>query len=643
MNNYGFVRVAAAIPQVKVANCKFNTERIESMIKSAAEKQVQIICFPELCITGYTCADLFNQDLLIQEAEKNLIQLVNNTAKINIISIVGLPIRYGNNLYNVAVVFGQGKILGVVPKTYLPNYNEFYERRWFGSGDTLQTDKIKIGNEEIPFGTNILFKSGKACFAIEICEDLWVPVSPSSLHSLAGANIIFNLSATNELISKNDYLHEMVKQQSAKCMSGYVYVSCGFGESTTDVVFAGNGFITENGKFLSDSKRFSFDEQLIINEIDVEDLICGRQKMTSFGQNADDMVNMASYQSIEIKLPDYQFKKLTREIAHHPFVPIGQLLDIRCREILNIQISGLATRLFHTGIKSVTIGVSGGLDSALALFVCVKAFDKLNIPRDQIIGVTMPGFGTTHLTYNNAINMMTQLDVSIREINIKDACIQHLKDIEHPIDQFDITYENTQARERTQILMDIANQTNGLVIGTGDLSELALGWSTFNGDHMSMYAVNASIPKTLMRYLVRWVAQSELNHLASETILNILATPVSPELLPTDEFGNIAQKTEDLVGPYELHDFFLYYTIKNGFRPAKIYFLALQAFEGKYDAATIKKWMIIFFKRFFSQQFKRSCMPDGPKVGSICLSPRGDWRMPSDASSAAWLEEIEKL
>jgi NAD+ synthase (glutamine-hydrolysing) len=643
MNNYGFVRVAAAIPHLKVANCKFNAERIETIIKTAVEKQVQIICFPELSITAYTCGDLFHQDLLVNEAERYLLELVENTAQLDILSIVGLPVRDRNSLYNAAVAFQHGKILAVVPKTYLPNYNEFYEQRWFDSADNLQSSTIKIGNEDVPLGSNILLKSGKTCVAIEVCEDLWVPISPSSSHALAGANIIFNLSATNELIAKNDYLHALISQQSARCLTGYIYSSCGFGESSTDVVFAGNGYIAENGSFIAESKRFSFEEQLTISEIDVERMMNERREITSFSYNANNTVKLSAYQTIEFKLANYHIAKLSRFIGQHPFVPAEAQMDRRCNEIFNIQISGLATRLKHTEIKTITIGISGGLDSTLALLVCVKTFDKLCIPRNQIIGVTMPGFGTTDQTYNNAINMMTQLGVSIREIDIKDACIQHFKDIEHPAETFNVTYENSQARERTQILMDISNQTNGLVIGTGDLSELALGWATYNGDHMSMYGINVSIPKTLVRHLVHWVALAETDAATRKTLLDVLQTPVSPELLPADENGNIAQKTEDLVGPYELHDFFLYYTIRFGFSPAKIYFLAKQAFEEKYDAETIKKWMYIFFKRFFSHQFKRSCMPDGPKVGSICLSPRGDWRMPSDASSQMWLEEIERL
>ncbi len=640
MNNFGFIRVASAIPQIEVANCRFNIQHIESLIIQASEKQVQIVCFPELCITGYTCGDLFHQDLLLYEAEKQLLQLVKNTARLPIVSIVGLPIRCNNTLYNVAVVFQQGQILGIVPKTYLPNYNEFYEQRWFTSGDKLASEYITIAGQQIPFGTNQLFTSGKVCFAIEICEDLWVPASPSTSHALLGANIIFNLSATNELIGKNDYLKQLIRQQSAKCIAGYVYTSAGFGESTTDMVFAGNGYVVENGNILAYSERFSFEEQLIISEIDIEKLIYERQKNTNFVRNAQNSVKQLSYMT-EFALANYKIDKLSRNIAQHPFVPSDEEMDERCNEIFNIQVSGLATRLKHTNVKTVTIGISGGLDSTLALLVCTKTFDKLNIPRNQIIGITMPGFGTTNRTYNNATDMMKQLGVTIREISIKEACTQHFKDIGHPEEICNAVYENAQARERTQILMDIANQTGGLVIGTGDLSELALGWATYNGDHMSMYGVNAGVPKTLIRYLVRWVAISQ-NKEIQQTLLNVLETPVSPELLPAKD-GNISQITEDLVGPYELHDFFLYYTTRFGFRPAKICWLAVQAFENKYDKETIKKWMLTFFKRFFSQQFKRSCLPDGPKIGSVCLSPRGDWRMPSDANSEIWLKEIEEL
>jgi NAD+ synthase (glutamine-hydrolysing) len=641
-DNYGFVRVAAAIPGVKVADCSFNALQIIEMMKTAEQSQVQIVCFPELCITAYTCGDLFHQKLLIEEAEKALQRILSESKSSDIIGIAGLPIPVSGSLYNVAVVFQRGRILGAVPKTYLPNYNEFYEQRWFSSADNLSVNSINICGMDVPLSVNLLFQSGKLCFAIEICEDLWVPNSPSSSHVLAGANIIFNLSATTEVIAKNDYLRQLIQQQSAKCIAGYVYVSSGFGESTTDLVFAGNSYIVENGNILSASCRFSFEKQLIVNEIDIELINNERQRTGSFAQNARNIAKALSYKTIPFELPKYETGKISRTIHQYPFVPSSsELLDERCNEIFNIQMSGLATRMIHTGVKTVVIGLSGGLDSTLALLVCVKTFDKLNIPRNQIIGITMPGFGTTGQTYSNALNMMKLLGISMREIPITKACIQHFNDIGHPENLFDITFENVQARERTQILMDIANTRGGLVIGTGDLSELALGWTTYNGDHMSMYAVNVGIPKTLVRYLVRWVAKNE-NEQIGRVLFDVLDTPVSPELLPSEN-GNIAQKTEHIVGPYELHDFFLYYAVRFGFRPAKVFFFAVHAFGGKYDKETIKKWLKTFYVRFFQQQFKRSCMPDGPKVGSVNLSPRGDWRMPSDSSCESWIREIEGL
>ncbi|MDR0872454.1 MAG: NAD(+) synthase [Prevotellaceae bacterium] len=649
--NHNFLRIAAAIPQLRVADSRYNAEQIENLMHKAADEAVKIVCFPELCITGYTCEDLFHQELLLDEAKESFLQLVERTAPLDIIAIVGLPLRVGDTLYNVAAVFGHNRILGFVPKTYLPNYNEFYERRWFSGADNLRLNEVEIRGERVPLGTQLLFQSEKVKCAIEVCEDLWVPVPPSSLHALAGANVIFNLSASNELIAKDDYRRQLIRQQSARCISGYVYASCGFGESTTDVVFAGNGYIAENGAILASSERFLFSGQLVISDIDVERLINERQKTTSFSYNAHSFVNPQEYKTIKFDMPINRSEKFSRTIAPHPFVPSsGEILEERCREIFNIQVSGLATRLKHTGIKTVTLGISGGLDSTLALLVCVRVFDKLGIPRSGIVGITMPGFGTTDQTYNNAIDLMRHLGVTTREISIREACIQHFKDIDHPEDLFNVTFENAQARERTQILMNVANQTGGLVVGTGDLSELALGWATYNGDHISMYAVNVSIPKTLVRYLVAYVAQTEGTTTARETLLDILQTPVSPELLPAEN-GKITQKTEDLVGPYELHDFFLYYMLRFGFRPAKIFFLAEKAFavrQGsptaeKYDKATIKHWLSTFYRRFFAQQFKRSCLPDGPKVGSVCLSPRGDWRMPSDACATAWLREVEEM
>lgn len=640
--NYGFVKVAAAVPRVKVADCKFNSERLEGLITIAEGKGVQILTFPEMCITGYTCGDLFAQQLLLEQAEMALIQILNSTRQLDIISILGMPVVVNSTVINAAVVIQKGKILGVVPKTYLPNYKEFYEQRWFTSALQVSENSVRLCGQIVPMGNNLLFETAETTFGIEICEDLWATVPPSSSLALQGAEIIFNLSADDEGIGKHNYLCSLISQQSARCISGYVFSSSGFGESTTDVVFAGNGLIYENGYLLARSERFCMEEQLIINEIDVECIRAERRVNTTFAANK---ANCPGKEAVRISTEFVNSKdlNLTRTFNPHPFVPQGSELNSRCEEIFSIQIAGLAQRLLHTGAKTAVIGISGGLDSTLALLVCVKTFDKLGLSRKDILGITMPGFGTTDRTYHNAIDLMNSLGVSIREISIREACIQHFKDIGHDLNIHDVTYENSQARERTQILMDIANQTWGMVIGTGDLSELALGWATYNGDHMSMYGVNAGIPKTLVKHLVQWVAENGMDETSKATLLDIVDTPISPELIPADENGEIKQKTEDLVGPYELHDFFLYYFLRFGFRPSKIYFLTQTAFSGVYDDETIKKWLQTFFRRFFNQQFKRSCLPDGPKVGSISISPRGDWRMPSDASSAAWLKEIAEL
>ncbi len=640
--NYGFVKVAAAVPPVKVADCQYNAEQIEKMINEAEEKGVQIIAFPELCITGYTCADLFAQQLLLEKAEMGLVQVMNNTRQLDIICIVGMPVITNTILINAAVVFQGGKILGVVPKTYLPNYKEFYEQRWFTSARDVIDKTVRLCGQLVPVSSNLLFDTPDCCFGVEICEDLWSVIPPSSKLALKGAEILINLSADNEGIAKHNYVRSLISQQSARCIAAYIFSSCGFGESTTDVVFAGNGLIYENGTLLAESKRFSLEEQMVISEIDVERLRTERRINTTFSANSGDYKDAEAIH-VTTELTNSKPLSLSRKIDSLPFVPTGRTLNERCEEIFEIQVSGLAKRIVHTHSKTAVLGISGGLDSTLALLVCVKTFDKLGLSRKGILGITMPGFGTTDRTYNNAINLMKELGVSIREIDIKAACIQHFKDIDHDINVHDVTYENSQARERTQILMDVANQTGGMVIGTGDLSELALGWATYNGDHMSMYGVNVSIPKTLVKHLVDWVSQNEVEEDAAIILTDIVATPISPELIPADEDGNILQKTEDLVGPYELHDFFLYYTMRFGFRPAKIYYLANIAFAGSYDKEIIKKWLHTFFRRFFNQQFKRSCLPDGPKVGSISISPRGDWRMPSDASSALWLKEIEEL
>ena len=640
--NYGFVKVAAAVPRVKIADCNFNAKQLESLIAVADGKGVQIITFPEMCITAYTCGDLFGQQLLLEEAEMALMQILNNTRQLDIISILGMPVIVNSTVINAAVVIQKGKVLGVVPKTYLPNYKEFYEQRWFTSALQIAETSVRLCGQIIPMGTNLLFETSDTIFGIEICEDLWSTIPPSSTLALQGAEIIFNLSADNEGIGKNSYLRSLISQQSARCISGYVFSSCGFGESTTDVVFAGNGLIYENGNQLAHNDRFSFEEQLVISEIDVEHLRAERRINTTFAASKGNIPADKKPVRIATEFVNSKELNLTRTFERHPFVPQGAALNERCEEVFSIQVAGLAQRLVHTGAKTAVIGISGGLDSTLALLVCVKTFDKLGLSRKNIIGVTMPGFGTTNRTYHNAISLMNSLGITVREISIKEACIQHFKDINHDINVHDVTYENAQARERTQILMDIANQTGGMVIGTGDLSELALGWATYNGDHMSMYGVNGSIPKTLVKYLVKWVAENEVDETSCITLLDIVDTPISPELIPADENGDIKQKTEDLVGPYELHDFFLYYFMRFGFRPSKIFMLASLAFKEVYDEETIKKWLLIFFRRFFNQQFKRSCVPDGPKVGSISISPRGDWRMPSDASAAAWLKEIEK-
>jgi NAD+ synthase (glutamine-hydrolysing) len=656
--NYGFIKVASAVPSVKVADCKYNAKQIEKLIVEANKKGVKIICFPELSITAYTCADLFEQQLLLKEAERSLFDILSHTHNYNIIAIVGMPITVEGCIVNAAVVIQQGYIHGIVPKSYLPNYNEFYEKRWFTSGMQLIGKNTKLCGKEVPIDSHLLFRTPKVTFAIELCEDVWATIPPSSFSALQGAEIIFNLSASNECIGKHNYLCSLISQQSARCIAGYVYSSCGFGESTTDVVFAGNALIYENGTLLAASKRFCFEEQMVTTDIDVERIRSERRKNTTFASN-----KMATTAGLEYpvvttlqsivneEFPIIRSSRSTklhetnieRSFDPHPFVPKGKALDERCEEIFAIQVSGLAQRLVHTNAQTAVVGISGGLDSTLALLVCVKTFDKLGKDRSGIVGITMPGFGTTDRTYNNAINLMRSLGVTIREINISKAVTQHFSDIGHDPAVHDVTYENSQARERTQLLMDVANQTNGMVIGTGDLSELALGWATYNGDHMSMYGVNASIPKTLVKHLVQWVAENGVDNESRTTLLDIVDTPISPELIPADENGNIKQKTEDLVGPYELHDFFLYNIMRFGFRPAKVYMMATKAFDGVYDKETIKKWLYTFYRRFFNQQFKRSCLPDGPKVGSISISPRGDWRMPSDATSALWLNEVEEL
>ncbi|MCR5469770.1 MAG: NAD(+) synthase [Prevotella sp.] len=634
---YGFVNVAAAVPTVKVADVDYNVQQVESLIAQAEGRGIEVVVFPELCITGYTCQDLFKEQLLLDRAEQGIIMLLDFTRKLDVISIVGAPVVINGLLYNCAVVIQGGNILGIVPKTYLPNYAEFYEKRWFASAQDLNPiDLYFAGNSvRVSVEPQVFVTSDGMKFGVEICEDVWAPIPPSNNLALAGADIIFNLSASDELIGKHAYLKSLLAQQSARTVSGYVYASCGFGESTQDVVYGGNALIYENGKLLVEGSRFSIQPQIQMCQIDIEKLRVERRQNTTF-INAQ---RGAMAREIQCRLITPRDFELLRHIDSHPFIPKEEDMQTSCEEILNIQVAGLAKRLYHINGTKAVIGISGGLDSTLALLVTVKAFDKLALDRRGIIGITMPGFGTTDRTHNNAVKLMETLGVTIREINIAKAVTQHFEDIGQSAKVHDVTYENSQARERTQILMDVANKENAIVVGTGDLSELALGWATYNGDHMSMYGVNAGIPKTLIRFLVSYVA----GEMATETLLDIIDTPISPELIPADEQGNIKQKTEDLVGPYELHDFFIYYFLRYGFSPKKIFLLAQRAFADIYDEETIKKWLTTFCRRFFNQQFKRSCLPDGPKVGSVSLSPRGDWRMPSDASSSLWMKECEEL
>ena len=642
---HGFITVAAAIPSVKVADCDYNEKQLESLIAQAEGKGVEIIVFPELCITGYTCQDLFGQQLLLEEAEKAVLKLLDFTRSLDIIAIVGLPVVCGDLLLNCAAVIQKGDLLSLIPKTYLPNYSEFYEKRWFASAQDLDDTDLPFAGKTMHVSAEpTLFRTCDGVhFGVEICEDVWAPAPPSNHLALSGAELIFNLSASDELIGKHDYLKSVLAQQSARTMTGYVYSGCGYGESTQDVVYGGNAMIYENGKLLVEADRFSMEPQMMITQIDVEKLRTERRTNSTY-VNAQHSYSAKIINAHGIQPRDFQ---LIREIDAHPFIPKTADMKQSCEEIFSIQVMGLAKRIEHTHSKKVIVGISGGLDSTLALLVCVKTFDILKMDRKGIVGVTMPGFGTTDRTYNNAINLMKSLGITLMEISIAKAVTQHFKDIGHDAAVHDVTYENSQARERTQILMDLSNQLGGLVVGTGDLSELALGWATYNGDHMSMYGVNASVPKTLIQHLVRYVAEVERKEKDDkktyEILMDVVDTPISPELIPADENGNIKQKTEDLVGPYELHDFFLYYFLRFGFRPQKIFLLAQHAFKGSYDDVTIKKWLTTFLRRFFAQQFKRSCLPDGPKVGSVSLSPRGDWRMPTDASSAMWLKECEML
>ena len=633
----GYLKVAAITPNVRVADVEFNCNEICKCIEEAAGKKVKLMVFPELCITGYTCQDLFFQDRLLEATKEALLKIAKHSQGVDALIFVGLPLSVDAKLYNVAAALCNGEILGIVPKTFLPNYNEFYEARHFYSGRELDT-VINIGGRAVQISRNILFECNEMPsfrVASELCEDLWVPDPPSTAHCLAGATVIANLSASNEIIGKSRYRRNLVSSQSARLVCAYLYASAGPGESTQDVVYSGHNIIAENGNVLCESGRFS--ENMIVSEIDLEYLESERRHMTTY--EADSSVK---YNHVGFSL-NKEHAELTRHIDPNPFVPaLGQERDMRCNEILTIQAMGLRKRLDHIGCKTAVIGISGGLDSTLAFLVIAKAFDYLNLDRNGIIAVTMPGFGTTDRTYENAVRLIKEIGASFREVNISKAVKQHFADICHDENVHDVTYENRQARERTKILMDIANKENGIVIGTGDLSELALGWATYNGDHMSMYAVNSSVPKTLVRYLVQYYADTTDDRKLRETLYDILDTPVSPELLPPDG-GEITQKTEDLVGPYELHDFFLYHMLRLSQSPGKIYRLAKIAFTGEYSDDVILKWEKTFYRRFFAQQFKRSCLPDGPKVGSVAVSPRGDLRMPSDACVNTWLEELDNL
>lgn len=641
MKELGFIRVGAIVNKLALANPLKNANVIIKEIKKAETLGVSIVTTPELSLTGYTCGDLFLQEQLLEDSIKALEKVLNETKDIDIISILGMPLRHDNQLFNCAAVITKGKILGVIPKTYIPNYQEFYEARWFSSSKKLITEEIEILGQLVPITTNILFQDKtlkEATFGIEICEDLWTVNPPSNNHALAGATMIFNLSSSNELIGKQEYRKSLVSSQSARTISAYIYASSGVMESTSDILFGGASMIYENGSLLAENKRFELESNIITADIDVLKLANDRIKNRSFMKNT----NLEEYKIIKLDIKD-NIKELNREYKEYPFVPSNELeRNKRCEEIIEIQSTALARRLIQVGNPKCVIGMSGGLDSTLAFLVIVKAYEKLKRNPKDIIGITMPGFGTTDRTYQNSIDLVKEYGGTLKEISIKDAALLHMKDIGLPETDRSVTYENIQARERTQILMDVANMENGLVIGTGDLSELALGWCTYNGDHMSMYAVNTSIPKTLVRYLVAWVKDTT-DGKKKEVLQDILDTPISPELLPPDEAGNILQKTESSIGPYVLHDFYLYHFLRYGATPKKIYTLAKHTFKNSFSKEEIKKWLKVFIRRFFTQQFKRNCIPDGVKVGSISLSPRGDLRMPSDASMEAWLKELDQI
>ena len=660
MTSFGYVRVAAAVPHMRVADCQYNASEIKKQITEAVQEGVQVVCFPELSITGYTCADLFFTQQLQKDALSALEDVCTFTRDLPIIVLVGAPLKVDNNLYNCAFVMTDGEVVGVVPKINLPNTGEFYEKRWFSSGrDVLENNvnsirpripTIELWGNDVPFGIDLLFTTKDYSFGIELCEDLWSPLPASTQLAIQGAEIIFNLSSSNCVTGKHAFRQRMITQQSARVHCGYVYTSSGIGESTTDIVFSGSTYIAENGEMLEIGERFQMESSMIISEIDVERLRIDRQRNTNFTHDKHGQFRHVQVAPLERSLEDgatrlqdialldngrpmgYGEGPLHRHFTQTPFLPKKKDSDEYCEDVLNLQVHGLLRRWQHTHAESLVIGISGGLDSTLALIVSVLAADRLGYNRSQVIGVTMPGFGTSDRTYSNAIAMMEELGISIHEIPIRDMATQHLNDINHDLDNHDITYENAQARIRTLVLMDLANKYNGLVVGTGDMSELALGWATYCGDQMSMYGVNAGVPKTLVRYLVRYAAENIFGERLRDILMDVIDTPVSPELLPTDDEGNIAQITEDKVGPYELHDFFLYYFLRYGFTREKIAFMASMAFDGVYSEEVIEHWLSVFMRRFFTQQFKRSCLPDGPKVVGVSLSPRGDWRMPSDVA-----------
>jgi NAD+ synthase (glutamine-hydrolysing) len=641
LRDFGMLRLAVVAPEHRVADVAFNVERMRECVEALTDEGCRLLVFPELGLTAYTCADLFFQPLLLQRAQDALFELAELTRS-GLILVVGLPVAQGGRLFNCAAVLADGAILGVIPKTHLPNSAEFYDERWFSAAADVQEDILTWRGQTIPFGADLLFRCRQmpdCLLGVEICEDAWVAEPPSGRQALRGATLLVNLSASPETLGKADYRRDLVRMQSARCLAAYAYASAGPGESSTDLVFSGHGLIAENGVLLAESERFAFSSRWALADIDVERLVNERRRNNTFADAQTPAGRM-----IDFDFADTPVGPLCRPLSERPFVPAATAdRKQRCQEIFALQTTGLARRLRHTGTKTAVIGISGGLDSTLALLVAVKAFDRLGLDRAGIRAVTMPGFGTTRRTHGNAETLAQGIGVTLQTVSIHAAVSGHFQDIGHPPDQHDLVFENAQARERTQILMDIANQTEGLVIGTGDLSELALGWCTYNADHMSMYGVNCGVPKTLVRYLVEWCAEEEFSGAVATTLHDICATPVSPELLPPDAAGDICQKTEEQVGPYLLHDFFLYHIVRLQFGPDKVFFLATTAFSGQFEAAEILHWLENFYRRFFSQQFKRSCLPDGPKVGSVALSPRGDWRMPSDASCTLWLERITVL